>query len=244
MAPKPMITPPVQPSQPIVQKQKQQKPVQPLTKKKLLDDKKRVNVPKKSIQENNVTHVAQKPVVKKIIKKIVKQPIQKPASQRIAKTVPPKKVPARKTQQKASKDPLANALMGSGTSMFRPKASNASGYGDRMIKELYGKEFDGFSDTQKQFIRANLGAIHRITQMTLTYHGYPEVAVRTGQQGTNVVSFDLHPNGEITNLRLRRPIGYAALDDNTLEVIRIAYKDYPRPSKTTKIVFYVQYRLY
>ena len=39
-------------------------------------------------------------------------------------------------------------------------------------------------------------------------------------------------------------IGYAALDRNTIDVIRIAYKDYPLPNKKTRIVFYVTYRLY
>jgi outer membrane biosynthesis protein TonB len=34
------------------------------------------------------------------------------------------------------------------------------------------------------------------------------------------------------------------LDQNTLEVIRIAYKNYPLPNKKTKIVFYVTYSIY
>jgi protein TonB len=75
-------------------------------------------------------------------------------------------------------------------------------------------------------------------------NGYPDIAVRTGQQGTNVVTFYLHPNGDISGLRLLRPMGYEALDKNTLEVIRIAYKDYPRPKEKTKITFFVTYRLY
>lgn len=121
---------------------------------------------------------------------------------------------------------------------------NSPAYAERMIKTLYGKEYYSFTPAQKRFIRSHLDEIRRITQNTLVRNGYPEVAVRTGQQGTNVVTFYLHPNGDITGLRLKRPMGYAALDDNTLEVIRIAYKDYPRPKETTKITFYVTYRLY
>ncbi|MDQ1325577.1 MAG: periplasmic protein TonB [Campylobacterota bacterium] len=128
--------------------------------------------------------------------------------------------------------------------MYRTTKSNHSNQTDNMINQLYGKEFDGFSQIQKEFIRDNLNSIHRITQSTLSRNGYPGVAIQTGQEGTNIVSFDLHPNGDITNLQLKKPIGYAALDENTLEVIRIAYKDYPRPAKTTKIVFYVRYSLH
>ena len=152
----------------------------------------------------------------------------------------------KKPQRRKSKNPLANALMGSGTSMYptqsRPASSGA--YNARMINQLYGKEFGTFSSTQKKFIKHNLGTIHRITQRTLNRNGYPEVSVRTRQEGTNIVSFYLHPNGDISGLRLKTRIGYAALDNNTLEVIRIAYKDYPLPNQKTKIVFYVQYSIY
>ncbi len=138
-------------------------------------------------------------------------------------------------------------LMGAGTSMgpTQSRQQSSSGtYANRMIKNLYGGEFNSYSPTQKKFIRNNLGTIHRITQRTLTRNGYPRTAVRTRQQGTNVVSFYLHPNGDISGLRLRTRIGYQALDQNTLDVIRIAYKDYPLPNKKTKIMFYVTYSMY
>jgi len=78
----------------------------------------------------------------------------------------------------------------------------------------------------------------------LIQRGYPEGAGRTGQEGTNVVSFNLHPNGDISDLRLKTRIGYRALDENTLSLIRVAYMDYPYPTTTTKIVFYVKYSIY
>jgi TonB family protein len=123
------------------------------------------------------------------------------------------------------------------------RSTAASAASQRMIRQLYGSEFNGYSPEQKKFIKNNLGIIHQITQMTLIRNGYPEVAARTGQQGINVVSFNLHPNGNITNLHLDKYMGYEALDRNTLQVIRIAYKDYPLPTKTTKIKFYVQYTI-
>ena len=113
-----------------------------------------------------------------------------------------------------------------------------------MIRKLYGREFDSFTPAQKKFIRDKLGEIHRITQNTLTRNGYPSVAARTGQQGVNVVTFYLHPNGDISGLRLKRRMGYTALDQNTLEVIRTAYMYYPHPKTKTKITFYVNYELF
>ncbi len=234
--PKPIVTPPI--PKPLIQKP-METAVQPI-KRKDLDESKKVFA-QQSTEENNVTKTVPKPV-KKVVKKEEKKKIVKKVQ---------KKSVVKKTKQyrqpKRSSDPLANALMGSGTSMFptqRSRPSSSGSYGARMINQLYGEEFNTYSETQKKFIKNNLGTIHSITQRTLTRNGYPDVAVRTRQQGTNIVSFYLHPNGDISDLKLKRHIGHQALDQNTLDVIRIAYKDYPLPNKKTKIVFYVRYSIY
>jgi len=237
--PKPIVKPVVKPIEKPVKKVVE--PV-PVVKKKLVKDDARTFVEKIETEDNNITKTKpkeEKKVAKKELKKKTEKKVQK-------KKVTPKKVVKRKPQRRKSKNPLANALMGSGTSMYPTQSAPASAgsYSAKMINQLYGREFDTFSPTQKKFIKHNLGLIHRITQRTLIRNGYPEIAVRTRQQGTNIVSFYLHPNGDISNLRLKTKIGYAALDNNTLEVIRIAYKDYPLPNQKTKIVFYVQYSIY
>ena len=142
-------------------------------------------------------------------------------------------------QPKKSSDGLASFL---GTPS--PSAPAVQSFPSRKIQKLYGSTFHRFTPTQKKFIKNNLESIQRITQNILTRRGYPEGAGRTGQEGTNVVEFYLHPNGDITNLRLKQRIGYRALDDNTISLIRVAYKDYPYPSTTTKIIFYVTYSIY
>lgn len=120
------------------------------------------------------------------------------------------------------------------------------GYPNRKIKKLYGKEFLSYSTKQRKFIEKNLDEIHRITQNVLWQRGYPggAISARTNQQGINIVSFYLHPNGDISDLKLRKKIGYRLLDENTIETIKTAYKDYPYPSETTKIVFYVEYSIF
>jgi len=247
-APKPVVIPPKPKPVPVPIKQPVPKPIvekkiepKPQTiKKKILDESKKVFA-EKSTEENNVTKIEPKPK-KKLVKKEVKKKVpKKRKKKRVVKKTKKYKKPKR------SNDALFNALMGaaSSTSVYpsRQRASSG-GYAAKMIKQLYGNEFNSFSPTQKKFIKNNLGTIHRITQRTLTRNGYPTVAVQTRQQGTNVVSFYLHPNGDITGLRLKRRMDYEALDQNTLDVIRIAYKNYPLPNKKTKIMFYVTYTLY
>ena len=219
------------------------KPIEPKVqsvKKKVLDKSKKVFA-QQSTEENNITKRKPKPV-----KKVVKKEEKKQAVKKV-----PKKIVVKKTQKyrqpKRSSDPLANILMGSGTSMYpsqKSRPSSSGSYGARMINKLYGEEFNTYSETQKKFIENNLGTIHTITQRTLTRKGYPDVAVQTRQQGTNIVSFYLHPNGDISDLKLKKHIGHQALDQNTLDVIRTAYKDYPLPNKKTKIIFYVKYSIY
>ena len=243
--PQPKPTPVVPPTpKPVIEKKAVEKVPEPApaVKNKLVQDDARTFVEKIETEENNITKTKpkeEKKVAKKELKKKTEKKVQK-------KKVTKKRVVKQKPKSKKSNNPLANVLMGSGTSMYPTQRSPASAgsYSAKMINQLYGREFDSFSSTQKKFIKHNLGTIHRITQRTLSRNGYPEIAVRTRQQGTNVVSFYLHPNGDISGLRLKTKIGYAALDKNTLEVIRIAYKDYPLPNQKTKIVFYVQYSIY
>ena len=53
-----------------------------------------------------------------------------------------------------------------------------------------------------------------------------------------------HPDGSITNLKVIDTSGYNILDEYSLELIQIAYKNYPKPETSTKLRFHVQYRLY
>ncbi len=245
--PKPQMkpVPPPQPTTPPQPKKSVKEKPQP--KKKALQEKK-ILTAQKAPEDNNITKNIKKPK-KKIVKKM-KRETKKVVKKKIVKKSPPKKPIKRPAQkrppQKQYNSPLAKSLMNNKNARnmkTRSSQPSASPNTKRMINKLYGSEFDGYSSEQKKFIENNLMIIHRITQMTLNQKGYPEIAARTGQQGINIVSFDLHPNGNITNLRLDKHMGYEALDRNTLQVIRIAYKDYPLPRKKTKIKFFVQYSI-
>ncbi len=233
--PTPPVTPPKPVEKPVIKKPKvKPEPPKPVAEKKVVEEKKSIRVAKKAKKDNNITKIAKTEKKQKLAKTKPKKKVKK----KIAKK---KSLPKTfRLPRKHSKDKLANALLGG-----RGKTRSATNIKPTpLIRRLYGKEFYSFTPTQQKFIKDHLNEIHRITQNTLTINGYPDVAVRTGQQGVNVVSFYLHPNGDISHLRLVKRMGYEALDNNTIAVIQIAYKDYPRPKTKTKIVFYVNYRLY
>jgi len=267
--PKPIVQPPTPKPKPIVKPKETIKPI-PQPKQKIVERDKAL-IAKKDISENNITKKTNKTTKNKLKKKPKKEPKKKPKpkkqktkkriDKKLVKKSPPKKSRKRITQKrkqstkssrKSTKysSSMANSLMGSSrarsiqtTSSHRFSSSKVSSATRNIIKKLYGSEFDGYGEAQKSFIENHLAMIHRITQATLSRNGYPEVAARTGQQGVNIVSFYLHPNGNISNLRLEVGMGYEILDENTLNVIRLAYKDYPLPLKKTKIKFYVEYTI-
>ena len=192
---------------------------------------------KKHIVKQTYMNVIKKNSMITTVQTSPKKSIQKKTKRHVSKKQPDKK-PFH--VQKHSK--LANALLHAGKNL-KPHKKTLN-HMSRMIAQLYGKTFYTFTATQQQFIKNHLSEIYRITQNTLYINGYPDVAVHTHQQGVNIVSFYLHPNGSISDLRLLKPMGYESLDKNTIAVIQIAYKDYPRPKTKTKIVFYVKYKLY
>jgi TonB family protein len=242
--PKPLKPQPKPEKKPVVKEKKTPQTPAVTAQKRVVQKKKSPKVVQKATEENNATKLVKKQVEKKKKQKVVKT---KPHKHKKKKNVVRKKpLPKQfRLPKRHTKDKLANALLGGRSSKATPRRNRAPSHAaDRMIRQLYGKEFYRFTKTQQKFIRDNLSEIYRITQNTLYMNGYPDVAVRTQQQGVNVVSFYLHPNGDISQLRLVKPMGYEALDQNTIAVIQIAYKDYPRPKTKTKIVFYVNYRLY
>lgn len=115
----------------------------------------------------------------------------------------------------------------------------------RLIKRLYGSSYSHMSRVQQKFIDDNLLKILYISQKTLNYLGYPDEAANLAEEGTNIVQFYLHPNGDISGLKLLHKIGGSgSLDRQTIEVIKTAYMYYPYPPKTTKIIIFVKYQLY
>jgi len=133
--------------------------------------------------------------------------------------------------------PSGSALLSELNSEFKTMKKEVGG----PIKKLYGDEFERLSKEEQKFIKDNLGSIGRITEK---YLRYPDLAGRLGQQGTSVVEFYLHPNGDISDMRLLDSSGSKMLDKNSMETIEIAYKDYPRPSVKTKIRMFVGYSIY
>lgn len=111
----------------------------------------------------------------------------------------------------------------------------------RDVEELYGEEFGDYGLAEQEFLINNLRDIGRITSR---YLKYPPSAIRLGQQGVSAVEFYLHPNGDISGLKIIVSSEFMLLDRNSERTIEIAYKDYPRPVSKTKIRIFVTYGIH
>lgn|GEM_PF-290835 len=171
-------------------------------------------------------------------------PVPPPKPQPQTPTLPPVPAPTSPSPASALAGALGTPAMPQETRTGRRKAEIKSRMSDREFRALYKDEFDHYSKNQKRFIRNNLNRIQAITQYHLTRRGYPLFAAQQHMQGVNVVEFYLHPNGDISGLKIIGSSGFGVLDDNSLDTIRAAYKDYPLPKETTKIRFYIHYRIY
>lgn len=110
----------------------------------------------------------------------------------------------------------------------------------KKLRNLYGNYYDALDKTQKEFLEENINTIGIITQ---NYLRYPVIAARHGIKGVSVVEFFLYPNGDISEVKLLDSSGYSILDENSVETIEEAYKDYPRPETKTRVRITVNYIL-
>ncbi|WQS02896.1 energy transducer TonB [Helicobacter pylori] len=230
-APKPTLAGPQKPPTPPI-------PPTPPTPPKPIEKPKPKPKPKPEPKKPNHKHKALKKVEKVEEKKVVEE--KKEEKKIVEQKVEQKKVEEKKPVKKEF-DP--NQLSFLPKEVAPPRQENNKGLDNqtrRDIDELYGEEFGDLGTAEKDFIRNNLRDIGRITQK---YLEYPQVAAYLGQDGTNAVEFYLHPNGDISDLKIIIGSEYKMLDDNTLKTIQIAYKDYPRPKTKTLIRIRVRYYL-
>lgn len=208
-----------------------------------LDDFKREYEPSEPVEPSQPQPFVQKSKPAKAVQKAVqkqqavvpKTAVQKPLPQPVVK---PQSLEAKRSvESNASSVPKKSSIIDALNAQFKKQRQTASA----PIRELYGDDFDRMDEKQRDYIKQNLSGIGRITEK---YLRYPELAGRMGMQGVNVVEFYLHPNGDISQLKVIKGSTYGVLDRNSIDTIETAYKDYPRPETTTKIRIYVHYSIY
>lgn len=221
-------------------------------------DVKFVKLKKNEIQKNEIEKIEtqvekiEKPqVTKKIetVKKEIKE--NKSIPKKIEKKVERKKEIDIEKSKKFQKNILQEQIVKENNSLQEKTLENFLSQKEPINKEilnelerLYGEEYQTFTKVQKAYLEKNLNNFQVITQKVLNRMGYPKLAAKLGIGGINTIEFMFHPNGDISGLKIIGSSGYTILDDYSLELIQIAYKEYPKPTEPTKLRFKVFYRNY
>ena len=218
-------------------------------KKELIEKKSDVKFvklkPKELIQEKEI-----EPKIKEIEKSIEKKTVQNKSIHFFIfflKTADVNIEKAKKFQENVLKEQIVNKENSIQEKTLENFLSQKEPINKEILNELeklYGEEYDTFTKIQKAYLEKNLNNFQVITQRVLNRLGYPKLAAKLKIGGVNIVEFMFHPDGSITGLKITNSSGYAVLDDYSLELIEIAYKDYPRPATVTKLKFYVRYSLF
>ncbi len=111
------------------------------------------------------------------------------------------------------------------------------------FQEAYGEAFGRLSEGEKQYIIDNQEIMRRITQEQLNRLGPVNIPRNLNVNTMNIIEFYLHPNGDISGLRIVDASGQQILDDTSLQTIEYSYHRYPLPKQKTLVRYKVGYYL-
>lgn len=111
------------------------------------------------------------------------------------------------------------------------------------VKKLYGSEWGSLSAGEQKYLIDNQEQMRRLTQQQLNATGRTDIPNNFRVNDENIIEFYLHPNGDISDLKLIKKSQFYLLDDVTRDTIEAVYWKYPRPAQKTKVRYKVGYFL-
>lgn len=111
------------------------------------------------------------------------------------------------------------------------------------FKEAYGEAFGKLSAGEQKYIIDNQERMRRITQEQLNRLAPVNIPRNLHVNAMNIIEFYLHPNGDISGLKVISPSGQQILDDTSLQTVEYSYHRYPLPEQKTLVRYKVGYYL-
>ncbi len=111
------------------------------------------------------------------------------------------------------------------------------------FKEAYGEAFGQLSAGEQKYILDNQEIMRRITQEQLNRLAPVNIPRNLRINTMNIIEFYLHPNGDISGLKVISPSGQQILDDTSTQTVEYSYHRYPLPKQKTLVRYKVGYYL-
>lgn len=83
----------------------------------------------------------------------------------------------------------------------------------------------------------------KVKEVISKYQTYPSSARKSGCEGICTISFKLHPNGNINEVKILKSSGFGSLDKSALKALEDSASELPRPNKPVTIVIPIEYIL-
>lgn len=111
------------------------------------------------------------------------------------------------------------------------------------ILDIYGNMYNQLTESQKEYLDANYKLIRHITKAVLDRYGSSRIPSDLVVNESNIIEFNLYPNGSISDISFIQKSKIDILNDTTRETIEIAYYKYPRPKEKILIRYRINYDL-
>ena len=111
------------------------------------------------------------------------------------------------------------------------------------FKEAYGEAFGKLSEGEQKYIIDNQEIMRRITQEQLNRLAPVNIPRNLHVNTMNIIEFYLHPNGDISGLKIITPSSVNLLDDTSIQTVEYSYHRYPLPKQKTLIRYKVGFWL-
>lgn len=120
-----------------------------------------------------------------------------------------------------------------------PKSPDTSDSGttkvNNNIQRAYGEKFNTLSQGEQKFILDNMTKMLIISNNVLRRYEPARIPSNFTGRGEVLLEFYLHPNGDITDLKILKASNYSMMNDLFLETINLSFSKYPHPEQKTLI---------
>ena len=199
--------------------------------------------PKPAAQKSEPAKTQEKPEPTKSVPKAAAEPefVKKPAYKHSEKTPSEElKITTTPVKKSALYDKLSKQQA---PQQMQKQKSESGTHISSNIQDAYGEAFGKLSEGEQKYIIDNQEIMRRITQEQLNRLGPVNIPRNLNVNTSNIIEFYLHPNGDISELKIITASGYEILDDTSLQTIEYSYHRYPLPKQKTLVRYKVGYYL-
>ncbi len=193
-------------------------PKQPLKEKKVIKQVQKKIEPKKELVKK------QKPKPKKVKKELPKKTVKKKEAETI------KKEPEKIVKEVIKKEP--KKIIEKKQELVKttiPKESKSDNTKKIKTKQNY----------ERTYIKNNLS---HIAAAIKKYKKYPYLAKKMGYEGKSILICTITETGELKDIKIKSSSGYKVLDRNSIEILKLASKEFKAPSQS--ITLHIPFNYY